>query len=260
MGNILLFAEKGLEYMKALRAIIFDLGGTILDWPDINDGNRRWIISYNYLAKNVPTFAKFDCNKYVCAMREAELSHWQKVQREYYSSSPLEVLSDGFRRLNMQVNNKEILAALDGYSLAVNGLSQVFPDTYKTLQILQEFGYRIGLLSNTWWAAEWHNADLVAHRLNSFFDASVYTSDLPYSKPHPFVFLRIATLLNVSVEECVMVGDRWIDDISGALGVGMRTVWKRNDRPGPKPMNIVPDAIITHLADLPNLVRVLNEI
>ena len=52
-----------------------------------------------------------------------------------------------------------------------------------------------------------------------------------------------------------MVGDRMIDDISGALSVGMRAVWKRNEYPWPKPEHIVPTAVITTLAELLPLLK-----
>ena len=45
------------------------------------------------------------------------------------------------------------------------------------------------------------------------------------------------------------------DDISGALGVGMRAVWKKNDRPWPKPEHVTPTVTITDLAELPALLR-----
>jgi putative hydrolase of the HAD superfamily len=36
--------------MSPLQAVIFDLGGTLLDWPDWNeDISRRWALSYDYL-------------------------------------------------------------------------------------------------------------------------------------------------------------------------------------------------------------------
>ena len=116
-------------------------------------------------------------------------------------------------------------------------------------------GYRIGLLSNTWWAAEWHNADLATHGLSKYLDELVYTSDLPHSKPHPSVFLEVAGRLDVEPAACVMVGDRMIDDISGSLGAGMRGVWKKTDYPWPKPEYIIPTAVITHLAEVPELLR-----
>jgi putative hydrolase of the HAD superfamily len=111
------------------------------------------------------------------------------------------------------------------------------------------------LLSNTWWAAEWHNADLAAHGLTGMFDEMAYTSDLPHSKPHPSVFLEVAGRLAVEPAACVMVGDRMIDDISGSLGAGMRGVWKKTEHPWPQPEHILPTAVITHLAEVPELLR-----
>ena len=81
----------------------------------------------------------------------------------------------------------------------------------------------------------------------------VYTSDLPHSKPHPSVFLEITERLGVDPIEAVMVGDRMLDDVMGALRVGMRAVWKDNDKPWPKPEGVRPTATIGQLDELPDL-------
>lgn len=242
--------------MPEPRAVIFDLGGTLLDWPDWNeDISRRWALSYDYLTNTLSDNIFPDRDTYVKAMLEAEQAHWRRVAEEQTSGPPSSLISDGFRRMGLHTQEKEILTVLDGYARAVDGWAVVFPDARETLQLLRRRGYRIGLLSNTWWAAEWHNADLAVHGLSNLLDEVAYTSDLPHSKPHPSVFLEVADRLGVEPTACVMVGDRMIDDISGALGVGMRAVWKRNDSPWPRPENIVPTATITHLAELPSLLR-----
>jgi putative hydrolase of the HAD superfamily len=123
---------------------------------------------------------------------------------------------------------------------------------------LREQGYRIGLLSNTWWAADWHNADLAEHGLQDLLDAVVYTSDMPHSKPHPSVFHEIASRLGVDAERCLMVGDRPVDDIRGALGAGMLAVFKTNGHPRPIPNGVHPTATIETLAELPSLLERLS--
>jgi len=242
--------------MTSLRAVIFDLGGTLIDWPDWDrDIYRRWALSYDYLTETLRKDDWPDREAYVRAMREAELAYWQRVSEEHCSNSPACLLRDGFHRLGKQVHDKEILEALNGYARAVNGWAVAFPDAYETLELLRVSGYRLGLLSNTWWAAKWHNADLVAQGLAPLIDEVAYTSDLPYSKPHPSVFLEMASRLGVEPDKCIMVGDRMIDDIFGALRVGMRAVWKKNDYPWPKPDFIIPTAMITCLIELPSLLR-----
>jgi putative hydrolase of the HAD superfamily len=242
--------------MSKIEAVIFDLGGTLIDWPDWDeDIDRRWALSYDYLTSTLPARHWPDCDAYVYAMRTAEKNHWLQVAEKQTSITPTGLLYDGFKRLGCQVGEEELLVALDGYARAVNGWAIIFPDTIPTLLELRKRGYRLGLLSNTWWAAEWHNADLAAHGLTSLLDEVVYTSDLPYCKPHPSTFLKVTGLLDVEPARCVMVGDRMIDDISGALGVGMRAVWKQTPYPWPKPEHIVPTAVITDLAELLSLLR-----
>ncbi len=187
---------------------------------------------------------------YVQAMRDAEKNHWQQVSESQASSTPTELLRDGFERLGRKASEEELLVALDGYAQAVNGWAIIFPDAISTLQELRRRGYRLGLLSNTWWAAAWHNADLAMHGLTPLLDEIVYTSDLPHSKPHPSVFLEVMRRLNVEPEHCVMVGDRLADDIGGALSVGIRAVWKKTTYPWPEPEHIKPTAIITDLSEL----------
>ena len=41
--------------MSAPRAVIFDLGGTLLDWPNWDeDVILRWGRSYDYLTSSIP--------------------------------------------------------------------------------------------------------------------------------------------------------------------------------------------------------------
>jgi len=85
-------------------------------------------------------------------------------------------------------------------------------------------------------------------------DELVYTSDLERSKPHPLVFHEIASRLGVEPNVCVMIGDRQIDDVSGARAVGMRAIWRRNESGFPI-SDVTPDATIDALAELPDLLR-----
>jgi putative hydrolase of the HAD superfamily len=235
------------------RAVVFDLGGTLVQWADWEGGAAtKWGLAHDALAGYEGMSASRD--DFVAAMRAGEKAHWERVDRDHWSGPPTSVVSDGFRRLGVAASERALLAALDAYARAVAGWCTVFADTRDTLATLRERGYHLGLLSNTWWAAEWHNADLAAHGLGDLLDELVYTSDLECSKPHPSVFREIASRLGVPPESCVMIGDRQIDDVSGARAVGMRGVWRRNDSGFPT-SDVVPDAIVETLAELPALLR-----
>jgi putative hydrolase of the HAD superfamily len=238
------------------RAVIFDLGGTLVDWPDWEgDSPRRWGLSWDALTAALPEASWPPRDEYVRAMRAAEVAHWERVDTEHWSGPATGVLRDGFHRLGRQVREAELIAALDGYAKAVDGWAEIEPGARETLQALRDRGYRLGLLSNTWWAADWHNADLAVHGLTGYLDELVYTSDQPHSKPHPTVFQAVSGLLGVEPAACVMIGDRLLDDVGGALGVGMRAVWKENTRPWPRPAWVTPTATVRHLSELPDLLR-----
>lgn len=224
----------------------------MIDWPDWNeDIDRRWGLSYDYLVSQVASHGWPERSAYVQAMRDAEKDHWLQVTEKQVSSTPTALLKDGFARLGRSASEDELLAALDGYAQAVNGWASIFPDTKETLEELRRRGYRLGLLSNTWWAAEWHNADLAMHGLMPLLDEIVYTSDLPHSKPHPSVFQEVMHRLGVEPAQCIMVGDRLVDDVSGALCAGLRAgVWKKTSYPWPEPEHIKPTAVIRHLSEL----------
>ena len=241
--------------MTAPRAVVFDLGGTLVHWPDWEEGApTKWSFAYDALRGAAGARALPERERFIEAMRGAEKAHWERVDRERWSGPPTGLVKDGFSRLQLTVGDPELVATMDGYAKAVEGWSAVFPDARETLVALRERGYRLGLLSNTWWAADWHNADIAAHGLADLLDELVYTSDLPHSKPHPAVFAEVAGRLGVEAEACVMIGDRQIDDVSGAKGVGMRAVWRRNDYGFPT-STVAPDAIVDRVSELLPLLR-----
>jgi putative hydrolase of the HAD superfamily len=241
--------------VSAPRAVVFDLGGTLVQWPKWDeDAPVKWGFAYDALMRSNDGRALPARDAFVQAMRGAEQAHWVRVDREHWSGPPTSLVREGFERLGVAVGDRELTATLDGYARAIAGWSTVFPDSRDTLVLLRERGYRLGLLSNTWWAAEWHNADIAAHGLAGLLDELVYTSDQPHSKPHPSVFREISARLEVAPEACVMIGDRRIDDVAGGKRVGMRGVWRRNDSGFPTG-DVEPDAIVDQLSELPPLLR-----
>jgi HAD superfamily hydrolase (TIGR01509 family) len=244
--------------MSTIQAVIFDLGGTLVDWPDWDTAAEdRWASAHDYYRAQAGG-AGPSRGDFVAAMRSAELEHWKRVEQEYWSGPPNSLVAQGFAKLGYEAAELDQMLVLDGYARAVSGWAVVYPDSRATLLELRARGLALGLLSNTWWAAAWHNADLAAHGLDALLDVAVYTSDLPHSKPHPLAFAEVTGRLGVEPEACVMIGDRPIDDVQGALNAGMRAVFKTNRAPRPVPHGIVPTATIENLGELPPLIAGWN--
>jgi putative hydrolase of the HAD superfamily len=86
----------------------------------------------------------------------------------------------------------------------------------------------------------------------------VFSSELGKRKPHPEIFGRALSALEVRPEAAVFVGDRLYEDVGGASAVGMTTVqalWFRADE---NPDGIEPDFQAFTQMDVLNIVRRLH--
>ena len=112
----------------------------------------------------------------------------------------------------------------------------------------------MALLSNTHWPRTFHEHFLERDGLVDLIDARLYTSEMPYQKPHPTAFRTALDAVGVDdPARAVFVGDRPFDDISGAKGVGLKAVLRANGSvPG---YDVEPDAVIDRLPELVDLVK-----
>ncbi len=119
---------------------------------------------------------------------------------------------------------------------------------------LRERGIKVGVLSNTLWTREFHERVFRRDEVLHLIDGAVYSSEIPWTKPHPEAFR--AALAAVGVEQperAVFVGDRPFDDIHGAKQVGMRAVLVPHSAiPDSQKGHVEgdPDAVVERLADV----------
>ena len=112
-------------------------------------------------------------------------------------------------------------------------------------------GIKLGLISNTFWAADLHDQHLVDHGLIEHLPVRVYSCDFGYSKPHPSIFQHTLEKLGVDAADAVYVGDRPDADVGGSQSAGMRGVLIRSPYENGQYDGIMPDATIDELPDLP---------
>ena len=115
-------------------------------------------------------------------------------------------------------------------------------------------GLKIGVLSNTIWSRRRHEEIFARDGVLDLIDGAVYTSEVPWTKPHPEAFLAAMKAVGVTdPARCLFVGDRLFDDVWGAQNVGMRAAHIPHSA---IPANQIghtegtPDATIHRLAEL----------
>jgi len=227
-----------------VEAVIFDWGGTLTPWSSI-DPRGAW----QAFAAAVHADDDERVDQLAAALLDAENLRWAAVRDHHAAFTLAHVLADA------AVTGDPV--ALDAYKEFWAPATRVRPEAGPLLDALRANGYRVGLLSSTSWPAAWHDEWLDRDGLLDRFDGRVWSSDLPYTKPHRTAFEAAMTAVGATdPAACVYVGDRLYDDVHGAKSAGMRAVLvPHSDIPAHQivDVDVVPDAVLQRLEDLPEI-------
>ena len=218
----------------AIRAVIFDWGGTLTPWHTF-DQQALW---RGVCTQHFPDRA----DALAAAIWAAELELWQATGSTRTSAT----LDQMFDRAGL-VPTEAFLAS---YFEAWDPHTFTDPEVPPLMRGLRERGLRVGVLSNTMWPRSAHERVFIRDNVLDLIDGAVYSSEIPWSKPHREAFR--AAMAAVGVHEpaaCVFVGDRPYDDVHGAKSIGMRAVLIPNSDVPPFE-SAAPDAVITRLSEL----------
>lgn len=150
-------------------------------------------------------------------------------------------------------------AALEVLPAAVDGARE-------TVTHLKSEGFRLGLISNT---GRTPGSTLrgVLDRLGmaSAFEAMVFSDEHGECKPRRSIFENLRNQLHVGWNEIVFIGDNIYADVHGAQQCGMRAVHfipsVRGTAVAPPvshELEIVPDAVIRDLRELPGVIEAMG--
>ena len=133
-------------------------------------------------------------------------------------------------------------------------------DAAQTLETLRKMGYRLGMISN---AADDENVQELVDQgnLRSHFEFILSSAACGIRKPDPHIFQLALEHFDVHPEKSVMVGDTLEADILGANQMGIYSVWisRRAKKPPEGELSIQPQAVISSLDELPELLQELEE-
>ena len=125
--------------------------------------------------------------------------------------------------------------------------AELYDDVHPALKLASRLFDSIGLVSDS--DVEVADGILEATGIKSYFLVVVVSGEIGIRKPDPRIFLEAAKRLNVSPEECVMIGDS-LRDIKGSKNAGMKSVLLlRNPIKVLKAGGPKPDAIAHEMVD-----------
>lgn len=131
----------------------------------------------------------------------------------------------------------------------------VYDETFDVLDRLNE-QYKLLLLTNGSPDLQ-HTKLSITPKIKEYFDQILISGDFGKGKPDPSIFEHALSLMELSKEEVIMVGDNLMTDILGSSRIGMKNVWI--NRHHKERNEVVPTYEITHLEELYPIIDSLNK-
>ena len=237
-----------------LRAVLFDLGETLLDpggdSPSFADqAEEDFGAVYRYLqqqGKPLPDWPDFFQAIYSLFQSQRQVS--------FATDTSLHVgttIQEALARMGVALSEAEIRACVRLTFQYSDDHAVLYPQVIPLLEQLQAQGLATGLISNTIWPGWCQDETLERLGIRDLLHPRIYSADVPFTKPHPSIFLRALELLGLEPDQAVYVGDNLDPDICGAQGVGMKAIlfrppYRQDGHPG-----ITPHATVGSLDEIP---------
>lgn len=221
------------------KAIIFDFGSTLVEYPSTNweevniecvENARLWLVKQG---REVPDEAAF-YGKFQ-AVRESLRETAAKSLVEW---TVPQVAGRVLEEFGIEFDKAFIEGFFDAYYQDVAKYLYAVDDAVAVLERIRARYSAVGLVSNTVFPPRTHLTEMERFGLAGFFDFKIFSSTFGLRKPHPAIFYEAANLAGFAPAECVYIGDRYLEDVQGPTEAGMAAILKvHKDREYPPDMS-----------------------
>ena len=239
-----------------LKAILFDLDDTLLDWSGFNGDWKTLEAAFlRDVFDHVATVTTPLPNL------EAFIEEFNHRVREAWRVGRGSLIAPNIATLLLEAIEAQGVAAglfksedlIKVYSWHAVPGTVLFKEVLEVMALIKKHGIKTAIVTNAAQPMALRDIEIEEHKLLQYFpDCRLSAADAGVLKPHPGIFQMALDRLGVTADEAVFVGDNPIADIAGAQAVGMQAVF-RITSPMPQMLSglIVPDAAINSLEELP---------
>ncbi len=198
---------------RMLKAVLFDLDGTIIDSEPMHTAAVVKILEDRSVRPD-PS----DLDRYIGI---SSTVMWRDMRDAHGFSESVDELKALQLNLNIEMLGK-------AGSILVPGVLELLRD-------LRAQGIRTAVASSS--ARDYIETVLARYGIAVFFDTVVSGEEVPRGKPRPDVFLRAAELLGVEPKSCVVLEDS-DNGLTAAREAGIRAVGFRNPNSGRQTLSL----------------------
>ena len=224
---------------SAIEAVIFDWGGTLTAWHDIDFHAESLALAHAVVAVEASPaeHAEHVRAQHAARLHAAGSTVWGWSRDDQRSAT----VADLFDQAGLQ-HDPELLTAYydfwEPHTLTDPQVGELWTE-------LRARDIKVGVLSNTIWPRTWHEGFFRRDGVLDLIDGDVYSSEIPWTKPSPQAFAAAMAAVGVAdPARCVYVGDRLYDDVWGAQNAGLRAIHI--------PHSVIPQEQVGHSEGVPD--------
>jgi putative hydrolase of the HAD superfamily len=241
-----------------IRAVLFDLGETILDFGRVNTVKAFLLgakATHAFLKEQGQPVAPFPWYALRNLVRLRTRYLLSNITRRDFDSLELLRAVGARKGVKLSPSQWEQFAWL--WYEPLGRCAQVEDDIKQTLGRLKGLDLKLGIVSNTFVNRASLERQLQNLGLLEFFPVQLYSYEFNVRKPNPELFRIAAEKIGVSAENILFVGDRIDNDIVPAMAVGMKAALKEAYTNAGKK---TPQGAhrIRRLSELPELIEKIN--
>jgi len=196
--------------LSRLKAVLFDLGGTLIKTAPIHEIFMRILRNHNVQVS-------LDGGEEALpeVIEEMSLEDFKLPYMEFWRVYNLRIL----KRLGIKGDLMRLADALTE-EWWDNADLEVYPDVEDTLRMLRQRGLKAGIISNGF---KIDIREMLSRTgLKGKFDVIIGVDDVKKPKPHPEIFHYALKRLKIEPNEALFVGDNPKTDYKGAEAAGLK--------------------------------------
>ncbi len=234
-----------------LQAVLFDLGDTLVHFQTVRP--REFLEAGTRPAHQRLLELGFRPPSYRAYLRAVQWRFlrelvWSRIMRR--EARLIEAFHRLHHRLGMKVDAPQMEELVSCCVAPFRKMFSVDGEAHRVITRLEKSGFRLGLVSNTFFPGIAIDDVLRREGLLERFPVRVYSSDVGYMKPDPRIFQAALQRLGVEAERTLFIGDRLDKDVKGPARLGMKTMLLV--RSGTMPRGRVrPDYVVRGLSEIP---------
>ena len=239
-----------------LKAILFDLDDTLLDWSGFGGDWKTLEYQFlrgvfDYVATITTPLPSLDA--FIEDFHERVREAWRVGRSTLIAPNMATLLLETVEAQGVPVGMLKVEDLTRAYGWRAVPGTVLFKEVPAVMSLIKKHGIKTAIVTNASQPMALRDIEIAEHDLLQYFpDCRLSAADAGVLKPHPGIFQMALDRLGVTPDEAVFVGDNPIADIAGAQAIGMQAVF-RITSPLPPMLSglIVPDAAINSLEELP---------